>query len=347
MSSVLALVSDGHDEHLGFTEFYDAHYRRLVRFAAHAFPRLDAEEIAQETLARVFVRFDSLRPGVDPWPWLTTIARNISRDMLRASTRTVPIETGSLVGLPCTSTQSPVDCAERNETAREVARVLGELTGREQRLLQMRDVDEMSCGEIADFLGVTSNTARQQVFRARRALAAAYLRVLGAPGAMVFPAFVALRAAWRRTRALTGASATSSVAFAGLTLATAVGIGTAGLLQLRDAPTVAVNAKSQAWSASTPVPDAAREIVLPTRTPVRPTAGTPTQRPVLRRPVAVKRGPVDATVSVRGPLARGETHRTRIVVDTRLGAAYVEQRGETREGTRPVCDAQLVIRCEG
>ena len=77
-------------ERVGFDEFYATYHARLVRFASAAFGAADADDIAQEAMARAYAAYDRFDPGRDAWPWLTVIARRAAADARAANARAVP-----------------------------------------------------------------------------------------------------------------------------------------------------------------------------------------------------------------------------------------------------------------
>lgn len=348
MGTELALVRPAEEagDETAFAAFYESYYRRLVGFAARAFPQEDAEEIAQETLSRVYVRFDQMRPGCDPWPWLTTIARNVGRDIMRGKLRSVPVDSASLAELSSTTGPGADHWAARNETVRELASVIQALSPRHQRILQMREIDELSCTQIADFLGVTPNTARQQVFRARRALASAYLRVAGSPNALLGPVALVLGRLLRRGRVAAGHAPASAVALVGVSLVTAVGVGTAGLIQAQtDTPrrSVAIDATGRAWTHHA----APEENLTPRPGVSRPANGART--PDVGNLVSADAGGLRLRTRVSQPPVggdEGETHRIYLETPTPVGTLRFYLTGHNSGGSHPVCDAGLpVVKC--
>jgi RNA polymerase sigma-70 factor (ECF subfamily) len=316
-----------------FAQFYDRYWRRLVGFAARAFPHEDAEEVAQETLCRVYARFDQLRPESDPWPWMTTIARNIARDLIRARSRVTTVDADLMGSFVTAHTPGADDIAVSHENVQEVRSALELLPMGQRRILRMREVDELSCVEIADFLGIQPNTVRQQLFRARRALARAYSGMLAAPQSLVLPV---VAAAFRRLRR-PPRPATPVTLFAPVVATMAVFAAlTATLVIGSDAqPAVAPESPSLALKAT---------VVKYESTPARPATVEPLrgQRRATRQAALLEAGPVTVKAGALRPLGRGTNYAAGVTITTPAGDLWVETTGVTNGAERPVCEGGLL-----
>jgi RNA polymerase sigma-70 factor (ECF subfamily) len=158
-----------------FDDFYAAYYPRVLGLATTLYATLDAEDLAQETMARAFTAYGRLDPTRDPWPWLVAIARNIACDRLR-SERAAPDPGAAVVG---TDPMTPYDAAVAAEERRLVRRALARLSSTDRRLLVLREWHELSFQEMAALVGGEPGTLRQQVFRARRRFARAFTELGG------------------------------------------------------------------------------------------------------------------------------------------------------------------------
>jgi RNA polymerase sigma factor (sigma-70 family) len=149
-----------------FDDFYAAFYPRVRGLAKTMYGPADADDLAQETMARALAAYDRVDPRRDPWPWLVAIMRNIACDRLR-SERSAP-DAGHTVGV---EPMTPYDAAVAAEERRLVRRALARLSMADRRLLVLREWHELSLREMAALVGVEPGTLRQQVFRARRRFA--------------------------------------------------------------------------------------------------------------------------------------------------------------------------------
>jgi RNA polymerase sigma-70 factor (ECF subfamily) len=167
-----AAVEEAFREHRGF--LWGLSYR-LVGNAA------DADELVQETFLRALDR-----PPADldrPWrPWLTRVAMNLGRDLLRRRRRRryvgpwlpgpVPTEANGLPGEPADTAPGPGARYDRLESV-TIAFLLAleALTPAQRAVLLLRDVFDYSVRETADALGLSEANVKTTHLRARRVMA--------------------------------------------------------------------------------------------------------------------------------------------------------------------------------
>lgn len=142
--------------------------------------REDAEEVAQETLMKVFENLSQLRDPEHVRGWVFRIARNvcfikrrksvfapseeISIDSLRPSwkdeggTRTLDIADWH---------QLPDEKAMSSELSETVRSAIAELPEIYRSVLLLRDVEELSTSETAGILHVSEDTVKTRLHRAR------------------------------------------------------------------------------------------------------------------------------------------------------------------------------------
>jgi RNA polymerase sigma-70 factor (ECF subfamily) len=212
-----------------FAEFYARYHGRLLGFAVDTWGPAEADDIAQETMARALAAYARLDPERDPWPWLAAVARNIARDHQRRR-RVI-----AWVGLDCdevtdlVAADSPHDAAADVEQRRLLRDALGNIAPGDRDVLVLRECHNVSFEELARMSGRTTNAVRQHAFRARRRLASEFTAL----GGRALGAGTAVAARWVRARvgdlASPAAAQVATAALAGgLVLAGGVGIGAGG-----------------------------------------------------------------------------------------------------------------------
>jgi len=327
---------------------YERYHSRVYRFALRKFGPRDAEDIAQEAMARCYARADSMDLGRDLWPWLCTVAHNVGCDIVRSRLRdiTVPDET-----LDALRGQSEHDASEEVVT-REEWRTLNEalrrLSASDRLILRMREIEELGFEAIGDFLGMTANNARQRVFRARLRLGRIYTQLGGRLHGVLVG--LPLGRAWLRRR-------TSSVAPRMQELAPLV---SSPAVCLAWAATIAIGAgvtgiggpgASRPGGPEPAAPSTSRAAVAAGWQPRdhhdrtrsdgaaagRPQAGGPPSVPGGEDPPEIGGtvGPARYTSRLRHPSRRdeqGETDHTRIDITTPLGTTSIETNGYNPSG---------------
>ncbi len=162
------------------------------------------EELVQEAFTRTLERLDSLREPSRYRPWLLSIARNVASDRWRLDKRQVDVDT-EVLDLETSTSTSPEDEVVQRELADLVGQGLGELPARDALALSLVTFLELSASEVAVALGVTTNSAKVVVHRARRRLRAILVAdALEAHTAAACPTFRSLPARDERRRHVAG-----------------------------------------------------------------------------------------------------------------------------------------------
>ena len=128
----------------------------------------DAEDAAQETFVRAYVRLASFRPGSNFRAWLLAITAHWCIDQLRRH------QPASLDAYPSLDTRddSPEVQALRAERRREVRRQIAALPEHYRRVLELRYWQDLTYAEVGDALAEPPSTVRMRLFRAHRLMRA-------------------------------------------------------------------------------------------------------------------------------------------------------------------------------
>ena len=139
----------------------------------------DAADAVQDAFVRAYRSLDRLEPGRPFGPWLRAILRNRCLDEIRSarSRREVSRDrdgggspgAGPREGSRAHRPRGP-ERVEREELGRIVRSALRELSGEKRAVLVLREMEEMSYGEIARELGVSVGTVSSRLHHARREL---------------------------------------------------------------------------------------------------------------------------------------------------------------------------------
>jgi RNA polymerase sigma-70 factor (ECF subfamily) len=168
----------------GFDEFVQSYRRRLFQYSflmcGH---REDAEEVAQETLIRVFSNLDQLRDPQRLKSWVFRIAKNECL-MKRRKSVFAPEHELSLedlhprAGLDGESqtieiadwSGLPDDAAQRSEYRRIIGEAIRQLPEAYRAVILLRDVEELTTEEAASVLDISTDLVKTRLHRARLAL---------------------------------------------------------------------------------------------------------------------------------------------------------------------------------
>lgn len=154
-----------------FEDLYREHFDRLRRFCLGMTGRESvAEDIAQETLLRAYIRMEKLDLNRPMWPWLKQVATRLVYDHTRGE-REVCSEDSELAVDTC------ADVADQLAERDLVARVLSRLPARQRAAVTLRYLEDWKAGELAELFNLPRPAVEQLLLRARRSLGAEYRRL--------------------------------------------------------------------------------------------------------------------------------------------------------------------------
>ncbi|MCL6506774.1 MAG: sigma-70 family RNA polymerase sigma factor, partial [Bryobacteraceae bacterium] len=143
----------------------------------------DAEEVAQETLLKVFENFDQLREPERIRPWIFRIAKNAClmkrRKSVYAPARELSLEelmpggdhSGEGRQLEIADWSSlPEQRVLESELRKVLEEAIGELPEMYKSVLLLRDIEELSTQETAQILEVSEDVVKTRLHRARLAV---------------------------------------------------------------------------------------------------------------------------------------------------------------------------------
>lgn len=181
---VRRLQAEGLSDELA-EELYRRLYRSLhVLFASRPRLRERAEDLAHETLLRIFAAIGDFRfeSSVETWAW--RVAQNVAanaerelqagkRDAVELALDEAPAGGGSApIDLLEAPEPSPEDRAAGGELRRRAVQAVLDLPARMRRCWLLRDLHGLSERQTAAALGVTEGTVKSQMHEARKRLRA-------------------------------------------------------------------------------------------------------------------------------------------------------------------------------
>jgi RNA polymerase sigma-70 factor (ECF subfamily) len=156
-----------------FDEVHDAFNPRLFNFLSRLSNRRDAaEDLLEETWLRFVRHAGRLRPETRLGAWLFTVARNVYLSYCR-SRLLEDAHAPDLIGLWPSASRgpSPLEAAEASEAQRRLAAALAALPLIYREALLLTAIEGLRPFEAAAICGVTAETMRQRLSRARTLLA--------------------------------------------------------------------------------------------------------------------------------------------------------------------------------
>jgi RNA polymerase sigma factor (sigma-70 family) len=173
-SEIITAVDPDYDD--AFAPLLACAQRSAIRILG---PGPDAEDVAQETLARAYIRWGEV--GGTSWSnaWVARVSRNLAIDVLRGR------RYADAVDLEVAETVDDLAAAVNRV---EAQRALSVLSGREREVLSLRFLEDRSTAEIAAELGCSVSAVKTYSARGLSRLR----RRLRAAGALVVALAVAL-----------------------------------------------------------------------------------------------------------------------------------------------------------
>ncbi|WP_417092269.1 RNA polymerase sigma factor [Intestinimonas timonensis] len=120
-----------------------------------------AEDAAQETFVRAWQSYGGFRAEASEKTWLTAIAANVCRNLLRSPWNRRRVDLSFLEGCPAGETEPPDDT---------VVRAVLALPPKYRQVVVLYYYRDCSTGEIAQMLGVPQGTVSVRLKRARERL---------------------------------------------------------------------------------------------------------------------------------------------------------------------------------
>jgi RNA polymerase sigma-70 factor (ECF subfamily) len=162
------LIRDAQEgDRRAFAALVERYWDRLYRYLYHlTHDRHTAEDLAQETFLKALGHLDSFRPGTNFGAWLFRIAHNAWVNQARGAARDRRPMPDHLPGRE----EDPVEQVLTQESLQLLARAVGRLPAEFRAAFLLRAEEGLSFRQIADVLGLTEETARWRVFKARQKL---------------------------------------------------------------------------------------------------------------------------------------------------------------------------------
>jgi len=156
-----------------FEALYEAFRPRLFSFLLRLSRRRDvAEDLLEETWLRLVAHAAKLRDDTRLGPWLFTVARNLHASWRRSRALEAERVGGLVPSWPEPARgESPFEAAARSETERRLEEALARLSLRDREVLLLVGGEGLTPAAAATVCGVTPETLRKRLQRARKRLA--------------------------------------------------------------------------------------------------------------------------------------------------------------------------------
>lgn len=147
------------------------HHEPLYRYLCRLCGRPEvAEDLAQDAFVRAVTRLDQFREGTNFRGWLFRIGHNLWANHCRSMARrkTTGLEAAAGVTDASAEADDPLEVLAQREELKRLKERLQDLPMDWREALLMRAEGELSFKDMAEILGITEETARWRVFKARQ-----------------------------------------------------------------------------------------------------------------------------------------------------------------------------------
>ena len=150
--------------------------KKLLRYASH-FLRDDdeARDVVQDIFLKLWQKKEELDQIENIEAFAMRMTRNRCLDIIRAG-KTVPIdaETNRKLKQETVDVHSKV---ELNEAAGQIKQLINQLPELQQKVMYMRDIEQLEYEEIAELTGLQVNAIRVNLSRARKKVRDEYIKM--------------------------------------------------------------------------------------------------------------------------------------------------------------------------
>jgi len=148
------------------------HQKRLFRFVHGMTRSFDlTEDIVQESFIKAYKALDKFRLEMDFYPWLSTIARNLTLNTIRKEKKQESLDTLAETGFDPESTDlGPLESLLDNDGQKRFNRALMALPNKYRTVFVLRHLEDMDYSQIASHLKIPPGTVDSRLYRARKML---------------------------------------------------------------------------------------------------------------------------------------------------------------------------------
>ncbi len=167
---LIAAVQNGDKK--AFGGLIRMHQKRLFRFIYGLTGSFDqTEDILQEAFIKAFNAMETFNPQYNFYPWLSTIARNLTFNQLRREEKKESLDHKTEVGFdPAASELGPLEQVLDNENQKRFYKALKALPEQYRTVFVLRHFEDMDYSQIASHLKIPHGTVDSRLYRARKLL---------------------------------------------------------------------------------------------------------------------------------------------------------------------------------
>ncbi|MEK7507096.1 MAG: RNA polymerase sigma factor [Patescibacteria group bacterium] len=156
-----------------FEGIAEEHQKSIVNFHYRFVgDRYEAENLAQDTFIKAFLKLKTLKDKKKLKSWLFAIARNVVIDFFRKNkNREIALGNEMIENFIETASSVKLDSRiNEDEISRELQRCIDQLSSQDRRLIKLLYYEGFSYKEISQILRINQNTLKSRLHRTRAIL---------------------------------------------------------------------------------------------------------------------------------------------------------------------------------
>lgn len=155
-----------------FGELVRRHQKQLFRFIYGLTANFDrTEDIVQEAFVKAYQAISTFKLGHDFYPWLSTIARNLTYNVIAKEERKESLDKLADSGFdPASAELGPLEQLLETEAGKGFYKALDALPTKYRTVFVLRHFENMDYAQIASYLKIPPGTVDSRLFRARQLL---------------------------------------------------------------------------------------------------------------------------------------------------------------------------------
>jgi len=167
---ILARAGSGDKE--AFATLVERYTPRVFAIARNVLgSAVDAEDVTQDVFFKVYRKLGSFEKRAAFSTWLYRVTINASTDFIKKRRQEKAASMEDMGRLPLEDPDaSPETHLGRKDLRRQIRSAMAELPEKFRTILVLRELEELSYGEIAEILQVSKGTVESRIFRARARL---------------------------------------------------------------------------------------------------------------------------------------------------------------------------------
>jgi RNA polymerase sigma-70 factor (ECF subfamily) len=152
-----------------FGRLVKRHQKRVLRMVVGMTGDIDsAMDIVQESFIRAYGALDRFEEGKPFYPWLSTIATNLTINFIKKGRREIGLDAVGQEKIK--SGADPLRGIQLKENDRRLMQAVQELPDQYREVFILRNIEDMSYEDIAARLEISIGTVDSRLYRARRQL---------------------------------------------------------------------------------------------------------------------------------------------------------------------------------